>query len=250
MYNDMIEKINMKEINDKYIELWKEYEDEVQEVPLLYPELKTKTLLFIGINPSCPTDKLEERLEKIDSNLTAKELKKLEYSSIEEKRELLINQRKVATGNYVEGIDPYQYFKPFKVISEEVGLDWEHIDVFRTIAKKQSQLKDVLNISSNGKNISDLGKEQIKIFGKLLEKLQPKIIVVQNALARDIIKEYENEIGEINWDESEGFHTIMLNRKKIPIFFSGMLSGQRCLDNGSKKRLIWHIKRTKKWMKS
>jgi len=245
----MTEKTTTKEINDKYIKLWKEFrgEEGTKDVPSLYPVLKNDALLFLGINPSCPDSKVKKRLEIMNSNLNPKQFKKFSSFSIEDKREVIKNERDIAKGRYPGVDEPYQYFKPFKEISEEVELDWEHIDVFRTIAKRQSELEDILDISSNGKNICDFGREQIGVFKELLEKLEPNIIVVQNALARDIIKN-EYDIDNTNWNEDEGFHTIVLNGKVIPIFFSGMLSGMRRLDKGSEKRLIWHIKKAKKWM--
>lgn len=245
----MTEKLTVKEINDKYIELWKEFEEKkgIKEIPSLYPELKNNALLFVGINPSCPDSKLKKRLQKMNSDLTPEEFKALNSSSIEDKKEVIKNERNIAKGRYGDIDEPYQYFKPFKEISKEMGLEWEHIDVFRTIAKTQSELKDILDISSNGKNICDFGLKQVDIFKELLETLEPKIIVVQNALARDIIQN-EYDIGNSNWNENEGFHTIGLNGKEIPIFFSGMLSGRRRLDKGSEKRLIWHIKKAKKWI--
>lgn len=33
-----------------------------------------------------------------------------------------------------------------------------------------------------------------------------------------------------------------VNDKRIPVFYSGMLSGAHAVDNGSFDRLIWHIK--------
>ena len=39
--------------------------------------------------------------------------------------------------------------------------------------------------------------------------------------------------------KEKGFDYFYLGKLKIPIFFTGMLSGQRALDRGSKRRLIW-----------
>jgi len=245
----MNEKTTVKEINDKYIELWNEFGEErkIEKIPSLYPGLKKNALLFVGINPSCPDSKVKKRLERMNSDLNPEEFKGLNSSSIEDKREVIKKERNIAKGRYAGVDEPYQYFKPFKEISKEVKFNWEHIDIFRTIAKNQSELKNILEISSNGENICDFGKKQIDIFKELLEKLEPKIIVVQNALARDIIQ-IEYGIDENSWNEDEGFHTIVLNGKEIPIFFSGMLSGRRRLDKGSEKRLVWHVKKAKEWV--
>jgi hypothetical protein len=43
-----------------------------------------------------------------------------------------------------------------------------------------------------------------------------------------------------------GYNKKIFNDQEIIIFFSGMLSGQHALDNGSFNRLKWHIKYVKK----
>jgi len=51
-------------------------------------------------------------------------------------------------------------------------------------------------------------------------------------------KKYSDFIGyDFIWDEELGTYTY----KNNPFFFTSMLTGQRALDNGSFKRLIWHI---------
>jgi len=244
----MTRKTSINEINERYIELWKEFQQEnkIDEIPSLYPELKKDALLFVGLNPSCPDTKLEGRngrLEEIGSDKSARDFKTWIYPLPEERKKEIINERKIARGENVDSA--YSYFKPFYRISEEVELDWEHIDVFRTIAEKQSELKDILDMYSKGENISDFGRKQIDIFKELLEKLEPKIIIVQSALAGDIIKN-ELEISDATWSQ-EGFHTIKINNKDVPIFFTGMLSVG--YDKGSRKRLIWHVKKAKEWVK-
>jgi len=261
-------------INNELLKLWKNYVDEIEDeeedrkVPSLYPELKKNKILFVGLNPSCANR--NERVAKIlgkDVEVLTKEDKNAFFSwedSLpldDEKINNIIEERKIPRGGTNKG--PYRYFTPFYRLSEKVhgnesewtdikvkgkrdyeDRKWEHIDVFRTIAKNQSDLKDILNMHSKGENISDFGRKQIDIFKELLEKLEPKIIIVQSALAGDIIKD-ELEISCEYWEE-EGFQTIELDNKNIPIFFTGMLSVG--YDKGSRKRLIWHVKKAKEWV--
>ena len=73
--------------------------------------------------------------------------------------------------------------------------------------------------------------------------ISPRVIVVFNALASKIIQEKQN-IGKNNWNDEKGYDEIVIKGNKVPIFFSGMLTGQRALDDGSYKRLEWHIRRS------
>ncbi len=48
---------------------------------------------------------------------------------------------------------------------------------------------------------------------------------------------------ELAWDEDAGFHHRRSVARATPWFFSGILTGQRALDNHSFKRLRWHVRR-------
>lgn len=267
----MSKKVHEK-VNKKLINLWIKYgnKEEIKKVPSLYPELKTDKLLFIGINPSCANrkERLGKILDKEPKELTDEDIEEFfawDAQTIEDKRNDIIKERRLPRGESENEQDLYNYFKPFYRISKKLEGDhrqwkdihfkeegenyerkWEHIDLFRTISKTQKDLNNKLDIKPSGKNIGDFGEEQFKIFeDPLLKGLKPKIIVVQNALARKIIK-HKLEIDDDNWRRKKGFHVIQINKREVPIFFSGMLSGQRALDIGSRKRLIWHLEKAKK----
>ncbi len=86
-------------------------------------------------------------------------------------------------------------------------------------------------------------QEQISIAYEVINSLEPKVVVVVNAKASDLI--LDSWKSKLKYSENTGYHNIILNNgESIPIFFSGMLSGRRPLDKHSRKRLIWHIKRS------
>jgi len=261
-------------INDELIKLWKDYEDKVEEengkVPSLYPKLKKDKTLFVGLNPSCANRKkrVKKILDKDFEALTEEEIEdeiddffRWEYPLSDNKINNIIKERKIPRGATEEG--PYDYFRAFYRFCKKIegykrdwtkiqvsGQDdykkrnWEHIDIFRTIAKKEDILKKKLDINLEKTEENDLASEQFDKFSKLLEKLEPMVIIVQSAVARNIIKN-SLEISCEYWSE-EGFQTIELDNKDIPVFFTGMLSVG--YDKGSRKRLIWHVKKAKEWV--
>lgn len=87
---------------------------------------------------------------------------------------------------------------------------------------------------------NSFGKKQIEIVWYALKNINPKIIVVANALVSKIMQSYFKDYLS-TFHEDMGFHTIKINDRNVPIFFSGMLTGQRALDNHTYKRLKWHI---------
>lgn len=88
-------------------------------------------------------------------------------------------------------------------------------------------------------------EKQVEIFFQLLERLRPRLLVIENALARDLLEKQFIEEYSLTpkraVDKSTGYQTIKIEGRKVPIFFTGMLSGQRALDKGSRKRLEWHM---------
>lgn len=129
----------------------------------------------------------------------------------------------------------YQYFKKFQDISQETKLKWTHIDLL--FIRETSQ-----------KNIEKLSRErlgwefvqkQLEISKAIIEKAKPQIIVVSNSFARNLIQIYF----KLSFDDTLGTYRIIENEflNNTPIFFTSMITGQRALDLGSYRRLIWHI---------
>lgn len=174
-------------------------------------------LLFVGLNPS------EER--NVNESLTS-----------------------VSSQNSIEV--QYPYFNKFKDISEKTKLSWGHLDLLYFRDTNQSKVYEIAN--KEGEKGKDFIKKQLDLSLELIQNTNPKIIVICNSLARDFFtnifkneKEQKNDSKE--WlaqtvVEDDGLGTYRWSWNNTPIFFTSMLTGQRALDTGSYKRLIWHIK--------
>lgn len=205
--------MKFEEINKKTKEIWEKYSYlEYTKIPrLVFPDFKKNPdILFIGINPSL-TDSLEGYSEE--------ELKQHEIKNKATKKE-----------------EAYSYFRPFYDFTN----NWEHIDLFFLRETNQNKVKEYLGYKK-GISLNDFAKEQLNLFIPLLSLISPKIIVVNNAFASDIIKKEFDELIDNSEFEKNGFDKINVEKEKIPLFFCGMLSGQRALDRESKRRLIWQI---------
>lgn len=142
--------------------------------------------------------------------------------------------------------ETHKYFKKFIEISFEVGLNWSHLDLLFLRETNQKEVKS-LGEGSLGHIFYD---EQLKISKKIIETTKPKIIVVNNTYARDLLhsQSFTTPKYDFEFDEKIGTERIVNNEilNGVPIFFTSMLTGQRALDLGSYKRLIWHIKHVMK----
>jgi hypothetical protein len=226
-----------KSINKKILKIWKDYEDKnqsgTQYYPLIYPELKEKSILFVGINPSLRKNKKLKRTDIPEWKLKHKEHKQ----RIEELKKGEINLK-----FHKKDI----YYDIFKKIGCALHEEWDHIDLFFCRTENQAELKKIIYKKGGKKLIEELnsfGEVQLMESLRLIKKLKPSIIIVTNAFSSAIIKNNElNNIIQIDDSkfEEEGFDRIK-NESKTPIIFSGILSGQRALDKESRRRLVWQI---------
>lgn len=141
--------------------------------------------------------------------------------------------------------DEIQYFRQMHQLVKKWMTAWSHIDIF---CLRETDQKKVVALFGTQEGI-DFLRIQAEIFRKILETAKPRVIVVCNALARDVLN-YPNDNGlplgfEYKYEFRNKLGTpVIISEgplKETPVFFSSMLSGQRALDRGSFERLSWHI---------
>jgi hypothetical protein len=190
-------------------ERYQSSDDVVKRGLLCLGEIACNALLFIGINPS--------------------------YS---EKR--AVNNPPSIIFQKLEEIKAYKYFKKFEEISKEVKIEWTHLDLFYF---QHTNQKFVTHLQRSSDQTRAFLNDQLVVTKKILNSVKPRIIVINNAQAGDIYMNNEilNYKNKLEFDEQYGTYILNDKDSKIPVFFTSMLTGQRALDLGSYKRLIWHI---------
>lgn len=219
-------------VKDKINALWNEFSNEAycEFSPNSIAEVPNDGLIFIGINPSM-TDKDREILtEKNDLNC---EFHKLTYD---------------------RDID-YRYFKKFFDISEKTALNWGHLDLLYNRETNQKKVAGLLKTERGRDFIYKQCMISKIVLDQLIDEYNPRIFIVNNTLARELLGEYHSEkptkksnhwIGyDFVWSKDFGTYVY----KNNAFFFTSMLTGQRALDNGSYQRLIWHINLVKEKQK-
>ena len=224
-----------KDYKDRVLEVWNKFKDipvlndnecEYRKSPLLPKTVKKNAILFIGINPAFSKNRKQEIINK--------EIEFYPFISDDEADII--------------------YFKKFKEIASYCNnSEWTHLDLF--FLRETNQ--EVIERLCHGKYI-DFLQEQLEITFEIINRIDPKIIVVSNSLGseffgkkkqkhlvefsdRKIWKGYNLDF-EKDFNKEIGTYTIRIGEKETPIIFSGMLSGQRALDLGSLERLKWQIK--------
>lgn len=222
----------MQKINKELEKLWegRPVGETNGLLPLFYTKLKTQKILFVGLNPS-----FSERGFK--TILGMKEYEGLDINKFYAYPNSGHFQRDKSVAIEKLAIERHPYFKKFRAISEEVGVGWEHVDLFFIRETKQKSMAS--RVFEKGETLNEFGKKQIDLSKHLIEMSKPRLIVVANALASRIFKEQFSP----KFDEEKGCHYVELNGVNIPVFLCSMLTGQRAMDNFSYDRLKWHIKK-------
>ncbi len=213
--------INLKNKLTKPLErIWKEFEKDsfCTYSPHALAEIPDSSLLFIGINPSLPRTK-EERQKLMGT--------KPDFGSEENMT--------------------HKYFKKFFEIGNRTRLEWGHLDIFYLRETNQSVIKKLLGKEKSCAFLRKQWELTQSILTPIFQGSKKRIVVVNNSLARDILKGKIEELGTgyaLEWKEELGTYTY----RNTVFFFTSMLTGQRALDLGSFERLVWHINWVKeKW---
>lgn len=224
----------MNPINEKIIDLWNRYFSDNEEVyaPLLYGNFKTDALLFVGINPSF-SPHAHKSIFKGTAFSGVDTTDYFKWKNVAHNPELI---NACIEGERIS-FEKHSYFKIMRKIAEQLSVPCEHIDIFLYKLTSQEEFKKLIYSDTN---LNQFAIDQLKIFDEALFLTKPRVIVVANAHGAEIINKHFSD--RIEFDDTKGYHRITLkDGRKVPIFFSSMVSGQRSLDVWSRQRLQWHI---------
>jgi hypothetical protein len=233
--------------NHQVTELVKKYPQLFFEMPMIYKDLNNVEILFVGINPSRLTNekvfsflvkniskhKDLENLIELTSEEHIFKLFSLDSINKEEKIQQLANLNELFFREYA-------YFKKFIDINKYIeSSSFGHLDLLPIRETDQSKIKQLME------NNPFFLNDAIQLFIQTIERINPKIIVVENSLARDLL--INNEISKKHFpeysfkiSEYSKFGT-PINHFGQGIIYTSMLTGQRAMDKGSYHRMIHTI---------
>lgn len=146
--------------------------------------------------------------------------------------------------NNHNGIHPY--FRKFQEISEVLDIPWTHFDLLFVRETQQNEIEKLFSLQNGLEFIF----KQLEISKQVIELARPKVIIVNNTLARKYlgleknIAKNENMWMNFEFEFDSSIGTYLISEgilKNTPVFFTSMLTGQRALDKGSYERLLWHV---------
>ncbi len=232
-------------VNQGIGSLWESWEktlktvDKGLRVPLVYPDLKQDVLLFIGLNPSFSL----RNLRRVVRDTSYSTIDPMEFYRWHNHGEFIRETERFREIEHLARLR-LEYFRKFPEIAGSVfagdTAKWEHIDLFFCRSTNQ---KDFAKRILRNKAMKTFVSAQLDLSKRLVHYIEPKAIIVANALASEVFEEKLKDEFPLTWDEEYGCHVTMLKDKSISVFLASMLTGQRAMDKGSYKRLKWHIKK-------
>lgn len=127
----------------------------------------------------------------------------------------------------------------FKRCQQEV--EFCHHDLF--FVRETSQNKVLALKAKCGKFFND----QWKYSKGIIEKASPKIIIVINGGAGNLIRkelgtDFFGFIPGASWNEECSVDIVKIGEREVPIIFTGMLSSTGRINKGTETTLFWNIR--------
>ena len=115
--------MKIEDVHSEVIHIWEKYPIS-NRVPIFYPDLKQEALLFIGLNPSFDEKELKRILKGTEYEYILSDLHgyfDVKNFTTEKIKELVKIDQQLSR--------KHNYFSEFKKFSEELNIEWEHIDL-------------------------------------------------------------------------------------------------------------------------
>lgn len=220
----------IKELWNKYYLSFHDYHQEVMKrVPSFLPVPETKgKILFIGLNPA-----YQERKETHENfinysytpNITIDEIVK--FATINNDSKIKSKSNKLYYG---------KYFDILHKIAKNLGEDgFEHCDLF---LMRETDSKIVKQMVEKEGVLVEFGIEQLNILKLHIANLNPKVIIIPNAMAAEYYSQILLQDSTI--DDEKGVYYTEINNKKIPTILCGSWQYGR-LDKYTEAILVRYI---------
>ncbi len=221
------------QINADFEELWSRFFTSTSGVyaPIQYKAPQAGSIVFIGMNPSFSSKGWKSILKHADMS------EENPHAFFQWPRP---NDFDVDKAHKFEakGQEYYSFYAPHRALSKALETNWEHFDLFAYRETEQAKMRPLTLMCGDRIELTEFGQVQFALFEELLMLARPSAVIVVNALASQIYTAKRSPV----FNSEAGFYTdSFANGSTFPVFFSGMLTGQRALDRFSKDRLFWQV---------
>ena len=253
-FDKLINKKDNKNLKDPLNQLCPITYKESEYTKPKYSRIKYR-FLFAGFNPSF-NEKHYKNCKKNDKEMIKdpSNFFRFDKNKIELNKEIIDVDYSLRNKTHGSEINYYRrYFKPvLQFICDCFDISYDkqtsidqmneylkrksinhvHIDPFFIRGTVQKEAEKIL---FNEGELNEFGRNQFKLFEKMIYNYQPTAIIAINASTSNfLINEWNNGRLETSFD-------FKIKSLRTKVFCGGMLSGGRAMDNYSKKRLVKEI---------
>lgn len=191
-------------------------------VPTYFSDLEENVgLLFVGMNPSFSVSAIQKAHVQLGHNIENAS----DYYSWGN-RDTFCMVREKELGSWSR--QNYSYFRFHRDWSSDLDVKWEHLDLFQVRETSQA----VLTAMRQG--FPKFFDDQLSVLRMAIKFVNPRAIIIGNASAAKIFIEHF----DCEEDADMARHILIVNKSRVPVFSSAMLTGQRALDIYSRARLF------------
>ncbi len=230
-------------VNSRILELWTHHviPRKGVRIPLLYSPFIKNTLLVVELNPSFDHDAVRQIFDRQNwgnSNInrlyrwTGWNSPGFEWAEKEHR----LGPRKYRN-----------YFGRLNEVLDRLKINPKQIYYLALYPYRSAENEDVEALFSQGGRYYAMKQPLMEIAAAVVRKTEPKIILVADGRASaTFINELGRDLGLEPDSESPspetGYHTVTVNGRKVPVFFSGMITEQGGVDKFFRDRLVFLMK--------
>lgn len=223
-------------IHHRLIDSWKQ-QAHTSLVPMIYPEFKPGSLLFIGINPSLGERDIVNVLrgtefeQRVPDRASVRPYFTFQPEQIHDQ---LADWQMIQ----VYHRQKLRYFQRHRELAAAVGMPWEQLDLFQLRESAQVNLVTLLKENRTDKFFT----EQLTIFYDLLTLMAPKVIVIVNGTTGNLLKKRwsTNQADEpiLESTSQADVYRLTVRGQQIPVIFSVHLQYKTAIE---RSRINQHL---------
>lgn len=239
--------MTIQKMNEEIMKLFHSNHDITDYFPTFLQENpKEGGILFVGYNPS----RSKRNDPKILKAAELPHIKNWDAFCKKDNKEF-----KIEDSNKFDSVAGKNagFFTRFNTIVEEVNNLLKtnhhraHMDLFFLREATQKNLDAVIFENKKQVILTQFAEKQFDLQWKYMEDyVKPLFVVVANANSAKIISRYKHHLIDSSLFEENGFSTIKLNGRKVPIIMTAHISSIRSIDAGTFEILKWLVRQAVK----
>jgi hypothetical protein len=233
--------VTPNEINATLFELWDKHGDPMKDryVPLVCGQPTQGGLVFVGFNPPFSDEGWVSLIKKWRET-AKKPVNPKRFFRWHTGMRLADFDVPLALEIAAHARRHFVFFRPYRDLAANLNMEWEYLNLFAYQSAKQADAEARLfKKPVYLHELNEFGARQVELFRELLPLTRPRVVIVASGLAGHVYRKHWKP----TFSQDDGYYFDRIGEVSVPIFFSGMLTGQRASDAIARDRLHGQVAR-------